>query len=167
MRWFWIINVMTRIMAFSNHKPFIRSLSVTDTNHLLHEWMITISDSPYLVEHEVNANDSQLTPIVKGLIMTTEVPSSKLIDEKLLCFMVSKEARPVAIAITILDIQTLYIDNICFYPGFNEEQIYYTTIVNYCRQLCDYKNYTLNMTKLPFRQQLEYVFTIGSSLPKL
>ena len=167
MRWFWIISVMTRIMAFSNHKPYIKPLSVTDTNHILHEWMITISDSPYLVEHEVNANDSQLTPIVKGLIMTTEVPSSKLIDEKLLCFMVSKEARPVAIAITILDIQTLYIDNICFYPGFNEEQSYYKIIVNYYRELCDNKKYTLNMTKLPIRQQLEYIFTIGSSLPKL
>ena len=162
MRWFWIINVMTSIMAFSNHKPYIKPLSVSDTNHLLHEWMVTISDSPYLIEHEVNANDSQLTSIVKGLIMTTEVPCSELIDEKLLCFIVSKEARPIAIGITILDDKTLYIDNICFYPGFNEEQIYYSTIVNYCRQICDYKNYTLNMSKLPSRQHLEYIFTIDS-----
>lgn len=167
MRWFWIINMMTCIMAFSNHKPYIKPISVSDTNHLLHEWMVTISDSPYLVEHEVNANDSQLTPIVKGLIMTTEVPCSELIDEKLLCFIVSKEARPVAVAITILNNETMYIDNICFYPGFNEEQSYYTIIVNHCRKICDYKNYTLNMSKLPFRQQLEYIFTIGSSIPKL
>ena len=162
MRWYWIINIMTCITAFSHHKPYIKSLSVTDTNHLLHEWMVTISDSPYLVEQEVNANDIQLTPIVKGLIMTTEVPCSELIDEKLMCFIVSKEARPVAIAITILDNETMYIDNICFYPGFNEEQIYYTTIVNHCRKICDYKNYTLNMLKLPSRQHLEYIFTIDS-----
>ena len=83
--------------------------------------MISISDSPYLVEHEINSNDSKLASIVKGLIMTTEVPSSQLIDEKLLCFIVSKEARPIAIGITILDDKTLYIDNICFYPGFNED----------------------------------------------
>ena len=165
MRWFWIINVISSIMAFSHHKPYIKSLSVTDTNHLLHEWMISISESPYLVEHEINSNDSKLASIVKGLIMTTEVPSSQLIDEKLLCFIVSKEARPIAIGITILDDKTLYIDNICFYPGFNEEQIYYSTIVEHCRKICNYKNYTLNMTKLPSRQQLEYIFTIGNSLP--
>ena len=104
--------------------------------------MISISDSPYLVEHEINSNDSKLASIVKGLIMTTEVPSSQLIDEKLLCFIVSKEARPIAIGITILDDKTLYIDNICFYPGFNEEQIYYSTIVEHCRKICNYKNYT-------------------------
>ena len=34
------------------------AIAVTDTNNLLHEWMISISDSPYLVEHEINSNDS-------------------------------------------------------------------------------------------------------------
>ena len=162
---FKLLSIIMSVVGFSHHQPYVQKITVLKTNEILHQWMTDISQSPYLVEHEINTNDSQLVGITKGLIMTTEVPSSNLINETLLCFVINNEANAVAIGITILDGFDLYLDNICFSPGINENPDYYKLIVEHCKQLCLYHNYTLNMSKIPDRQLLEYIFTIGSKLP--
>tara|TARA_B100000902_G_scaffold385998_1_gene428047 strand:+ start:345 stop:845 length:501 start_codon:yes stop_codon:yes gene_type:complete len=161
---FKLLSIIISAMGFSHHQPSIKLTSVTQTNEILHQWMTDISQSPYLVEHEINSNDSQLVGITKGLIMTTKVPSCEVINETLLCFVVRNEASPIAIGITILDDHELYLDNICFYPGINEDPKYYKIILNHCKKICLYHNYTLDISKLPDRQKLECIFTIGGKL---
>ena len=161
---FKLLSIIMSVVGFSHHQPCVQKITVSKTNEILHQWMTDISQSPYLVEHEINTNNNQLVGITKGLIMTTEVPSSNLINETLLCFVINDEANAVAIGITILDGFDLYLDNICFSPGINENQDYYKLIIEHCKQLCRYNNYTLNMSKLSDRQLLEYIFTIGSKL---
>ena len=163
---FKLLSIIMSVMGFSHHKPSIRLTPVTQTNEILHKWMTDISQSPYLVEHEINTNDSQLVGITRGLIMTTEVPSGELIDETLLCFVVRNEASPIAIGITILDDHELYLDNICFYPGINEDTNYYKLILDHCKKICLYHNYTFNISKLPDRQKIECIFTIGSKMAR-
>ena len=124
MRWIWIVNVIMSVMSFSHHKPSIQLTPTPQTNEILHNWMTDISQSPYLTEHEINPNNNQLVGLTRGLIMTTDVSNSKS-NETLMCFVVKKEAKPVAVGITILVKQDLYLDNICFSPGIDENQDYY------------------------------------------
>ncbi len=136
----------------------IRSINVQESNFILNQWMNSISNSNYLVDNNINDNQYKLIPIIRGLIMTTETSVNDILPEKILCYAVKKDNQDVSIVICVLLNYVLFLDTIGFNPDIEHDKEYFKSIIDHCKIVSKYDNYTLNLSRLSDKQLLEYIY---------
>lgn len=136
----------------------IKSINIQESNIILNKWMSSISKSSYLINNSINNNQYKLTPIIKGLIMTTETSINDILPEQILCYSVKKDNQNISIVICVLINYVLFLDTICFNPKIEEDKEYFKTIIDHCKIVSKYDNYTLNLSRLSDKQLLEYIY---------
>lgn len=146
------------IYALSNYPIEIKSISIQETNFILHNWMTSLSNSPYMINDKINDNQYKLTPIIRGLILTTDTSVNDVLPEKILCYSAKKKDQEIALAICVLFKSVLFLDSVCFNPEIEQKSDYFKTIIDHCKIVSKYEKYTLDLSRLSEKQMLEYIY---------
>ena len=127
MKFFLFFLSFLSVYSLSNYPIEIKNSPIQETNFILHNWMTSLSNSPYLINDKINDNQYKLTPIIRGLILTTETSVNDVLPEKILCYSAKKKDQEIAIAICILFKSVLFLDSVCFNPEIAQKSDYFKT----------------------------------------
>lgn len=158
MKLFTFLISISSIYSLSNFPIEIKSITVQESNFILHNWMTTLSDSPYLINNKINDHQYKLNPIIRGLIITTDSSVNDILPEKILCYAAKKNNQEIALAICVLTNSVLFLDSICFNPEIEQDKDHFKTIIDHCKIISKYEMYTLNLSRLSDKQLLEYIY---------